>query len=216
MASIDPSTLTPERLAPMLRAWAAGLYAEEAAVDLLIAHRTWLTRRDFLTRLVDVETEAWTPGGIPVPQASIDWDTVAMFTDGGALPASSSETVILRLAASLAGTPMTTRCDLTAHPTPSTAGTSWTLWRTAGAGTGVASPTPSPASCPACRVTAGRGEPWRPGSARAWMPSAARRSTSGSPTNHRRCHRGRPGRCSGCCWPKPAARARRLRPSRSG
>ncbi|NLT53665.1 MAG: hypothetical protein GXX79_03655 [Actinomycetales bacterium] len=119
MASIDPSTLTPERLAPMLRAWAAGLYAEEAAVDLLIAHRTWLTRRDFLTRLVDVETEAWTPGGIPVPQASIDWDTVAMFTDGGALPASSSETVILRLAASLAGTPMTTSVrDLTAHLDP--------------------------------------------------------------------------------------------------
>ena len=32
MTSIDAITLTPDQLAPMLRDWAAGLYAGEAAV----------------------------------------------------------------------------------------------------------------------------------------------------------------------------------------
>jgi hypothetical protein len=99
--TIDPTTLAPTQLAPMLRAWAAGLYPSEAAVELLIAHGHWLRRRDFLSALVDAVDDGWGRHG-EVPMASIDWERVETFLDQAA--ASSSEVAILRFAASLAGT----------------------------------------------------------------------------------------------------------------
>jgi hypothetical protein len=106
MTTLDPTTLTVEELAPMLRAWAVGIYAGEAAVELLIAHDSWLRRRDFLSTLVDAVVDGWGPEGVIVPMASIDWDRVEAFL--ATAPASSSEAAILRLAASLAGATNTT------------------------------------------------------------------------------------------------------------
>src|SRR3954451_15204062 len=101
MTSIDPTTLTSEELAPMLRAWASGLFPSEAAVELLIAHDVWVHRRDFLFTLVDAVDDGWGPRGTVVPMASIDWDRVEAFLVSA--PASTSEISVLRLAASLAG-----------------------------------------------------------------------------------------------------------------
>jgi len=102
MTSIDPTTLTSEELAAMLRAWASGLFPSEASVQLLIAHDVWLHRRDFRLTLVDAVDDGWGPKGTVVPMASIDWDRVEAFLVSA--PASTSEVSVLRLAASLAGT----------------------------------------------------------------------------------------------------------------
>ena len=101
MTSIDPTTLAPDDLAPMLRAWASGMFASEAAVELLIAHDVWPRRRDFLFTLVDAIDDGWGPRGSVVPMAAIDWDRVEAFLMSA--PASSSEISVLRCAASLAG-----------------------------------------------------------------------------------------------------------------
>jgi hypothetical protein len=85
----------------MLRAWANGLFASEAAVELLIAHDVWPRRRDFRFTLVDAVDDGWGPLGAVVPMASIDWDSVEAFLVSA--PASRSEISVLRLAASLAG-----------------------------------------------------------------------------------------------------------------
>lgn len=91
-------------LATQLRAWARGHYPTEAAVDLLIAHRGWLVRRDFLDACVG------TPRVLDVPLASediavLDFDEAAVIAEGGprSLPASDSELQILAVAVSLAG-----------------------------------------------------------------------------------------------------------------
>ena len=105
---LDPTTLEPDELAPMLRAWAKGLYTTEAAVELLIAHDHWLRRRDFLGRCTWACTDGWL-GGETVPMAGIDWDTVAAATslsNQNGLAGSSSEVQVLQLAASLAGATM--------------------------------------------------------------------------------------------------------------
>ncbi|MGH3502544.1 MAG: hypothetical protein ACRDQA_16880 [Nocardioidaceae bacterium] len=75
-----------------LRATASGVFALEAAVDLLISHRRWLTRADFRD-LIEVEV----PGKWQ-RLAWVDWDRL----DPEAFPASSSETTVLKVAASLA------------------------------------------------------------------------------------------------------------------
>lgn len=75
-----------------LRATASGVYALEAAVGLLIAHKVWLARADFRD-LIEVEI----PGKWQ-RLAWIDWDRL----DPETLPASSSETAVLKVAASLA------------------------------------------------------------------------------------------------------------------
>jgi len=98
---VDPTTLTADELAPMLRAWASGMFASEAAIELLIAHDVWPRRRDFLFTLVDAIDDGWGPRGSVVPMAAIDWDRVEAFLVSA--PASRSEISVLRCAASLAG-----------------------------------------------------------------------------------------------------------------
>jgi hypothetical protein len=87
-----------QQLESALRANARGIYTTEAAVELLIAHRTWLRRADFTGRFLETDT------GIVdnTPMAFIDWPAAITALDAGRLPASSSETQILHLAASLA------------------------------------------------------------------------------------------------------------------
>ena len=142
--TIDPTTLTADELAPMLRAWAGGLHTIEAAVKLLIQHDIWLRRQDFLFTLVDAVVDGWGPEGVVVPMASIDWDRVETFLD--AVPASRSEISILRLAASLAGAHVDGSLrDLTLSLDDANAASSSTPSPTATAGTSAARPSSSPA-----------------------------------------------------------------------
>ena len=91
---MNPATFA--ELAEALRAGTAGLYAQEAATDLLTAHGAWLHRPDFTAVAVERVT---TYAGIPA--AFINWDA-ALAAD---LPCAGSEYRILRLAAGLARTP---------------------------------------------------------------------------------------------------------------
>jgi hypothetical protein len=91
--------LTPLHLHAALRAHAGGLYAQEAAVELLIAHFSWLRRGDFLDEFV--LTAPSPAGGTPV--ADIRWLDAVGALDDGRLPCSGGEGRVLRIAASLAG-----------------------------------------------------------------------------------------------------------------
>jgi hypothetical protein len=85
-----------------LRAHAAGVWAVEAAVALLIWHRFWLTRADFVDRFVTVlHADPELPGDSAM--AVIDWPTAVAAVDAGRLPCSAGEAAVLRIAASLAG-----------------------------------------------------------------------------------------------------------------
>jgi len=90
------STLSYDGLVAALRAGAEGSYSAEAAVELLIAHGSWLRRSDFLRGAIEV-----TPAVAHTGQrhAFVDWHA-GLAAD---LPASSSERQILAVAAELAG-----------------------------------------------------------------------------------------------------------------
>jgi hypothetical protein len=81
-------------LVDALRTQAAGGYAVEASVELLIEHGNWLRRNDFV-RCIDVQATF----DHCALMASVDWDAVY----AGNLVASSSEEQILALASELAG-----------------------------------------------------------------------------------------------------------------
>ena len=85
-------------LAAAIRAWAKGWLPTEAAAELLISHRTWLLREDFLQVAVEV---GWEPfRGREV--AAIDFAAAADAVQG-MLPCSDGERQVLLVAASLAG-----------------------------------------------------------------------------------------------------------------
>ena len=88
------------RLAAMLRAGARGVYADEAAAELLARHGHWTGHGEFARRFAQVRACPG-PGGAPV--AWIDWQAAAGGLDGGGLACSASEADVLRLAASLGG-----------------------------------------------------------------------------------------------------------------
>lgn len=85
-------------LASALHAAAAGMHPDEAAAELIISHDCFLHREDF-TRYVHA--------GISISDGTtrmawIDWDSAITALSHGRIPASSGETSILRIAASLA------------------------------------------------------------------------------------------------------------------
>jgi hypothetical protein len=82
--------------ATALRVHAQGLYYLEAAAELLISHHTWLHRRDF-SGLINTF-----PASDGTGLAHIDWHVAISALRNGQLPCSSSESAILRIAASLA------------------------------------------------------------------------------------------------------------------
>ena len=89
-----------------LRACAHGIYADEAACELLISHASWLHRHDFTARFLHTGISI-TDG---TPMASIDWAAAVTALDAGELPCSSGEGQMLRLTASLgAGIPVNLR-----------------------------------------------------------------------------------------------------------
>ena len=74
------------------------MFCAEAAVELLIGHRSWLLRADFVCAFA--ETLESMTGGAPL--AFVDWPAAIAALESGCLPCSSSEGLVLRLAASIA------------------------------------------------------------------------------------------------------------------
>jgi hypothetical protein len=90
--------------------WAKGLSCLEAAVELLIGHRRWLCRGDFLDVAVEPGREALSG----LAMAAVDFEAAAGALAAGALTCSSGEGQVLRLAASVAaGVPVDLREALT-------------------------------------------------------------------------------------------------------
>ncbi len=85
-------------LAEAIRAWAKGWLPTEAAAELLISHRAWLEREDFLQVAVEVVWEPFRERMI----AAIDF-TAAADAVQGVLPCSDGERQVLLVAASIAG-----------------------------------------------------------------------------------------------------------------
>ena len=83
-------------LARLLRAGAAGAYADEAAVQLLITHQLWLLRSDFTHHAIEYDNN-----DAPT-RAVVNWPTAVTLLDTGCLPCSRSEANILAIGASLA------------------------------------------------------------------------------------------------------------------
>ncbi len=87
-----------EDLAAALRAHATGLYCAQAAVELVIGHRRWLHREDFVAEFIELGQ-----GSVcGTSMAFVDWQAVVAALDAGRLPCSGSEGQVLRIAASLA------------------------------------------------------------------------------------------------------------------
>ena len=89
--------MTPATLTGALRANARGLFAHQAAVALLIDHRYWLDRADFLDEFIDTFDDF----ACPSPMAAVRWPEAVAALDRGQLSGSTSENKILRLAAAL-------------------------------------------------------------------------------------------------------------------
>jgi ADP-ribose pyrophosphatase YjhB (NUDIX family) len=107
-ATINTPAATDPPLAGQLRAWARGIYPDEAGVELLVGHAVFLHRADVTSRFIT--TPASSDG---TPLAVIDWPAVIAALDGS-LPCSGGENRMLRLAASLAaGIPVSLRDVLT-------------------------------------------------------------------------------------------------------
>ncbi len=92
---ITPAAAQPPLAGP-LRDWARGIYPDEAGVELLIDHATFLQRADFTGRFVTTTSSDGTD------LAAIDWPAAITALEAG-LACSGGEQRMLRLAASLAG-----------------------------------------------------------------------------------------------------------------
>jgi hypothetical protein len=90
-----PSELTKLHLLAGLRAWAKSVYPSEASVELLIRHDDWLRRPEFIDRAL------WVSDDGPVQLVGID--VPALIAAGNDSGASSSESRMLAIAASLLG-----------------------------------------------------------------------------------------------------------------
>src|ERR1700751_3631773 len=99
----QPGETTPrlttcfEDVAEAIRAWAKGWLPTEAAAELLIAHRTWLLREDFLQVGGEVGGEPFRDQMV----AAIDFAAAADAVQG-MLPCSDGERQVLLVAASIA------------------------------------------------------------------------------------------------------------------
>jgi hypothetical protein len=85
----------------MLRAGARGLYAGEAAAELVLRHGYWIGREDFTGRFIHERAGPELAGDRPA--AVIDWRGAVEGLERGELPCSGSELSVLKIAASLGG-----------------------------------------------------------------------------------------------------------------
>jgi hypothetical protein len=91
--------------------WAKGLLCLEAAVELLIGHRSWLWREDFGQVAVEVGRHVLTGQAL----ASVDLVAAVQSLEAGVLPCSSGERQVLLVAAGIAeGVPVDLREALSA------------------------------------------------------------------------------------------------------
>jgi hypothetical protein len=98
-----------DRLHQQLRTHVAGLTSPTAAIDLLIAHRTWLRRNDFLDRFTFTTTNFDTE----TTSTGLNWAPAINALDHD-LACSGGEARLLRIAASLAqGIPVDLRDAMT-------------------------------------------------------------------------------------------------------
>ena len=96
-ARITPEGSTKvENLEVALRRYAEGGLCTEAAVELLIEHRSWLERVEFVSTFVEVLDATGKA------MAFVDWARAIEALESGEIPCSSSEGQLLRLAASIA------------------------------------------------------------------------------------------------------------------
>jgi len=109
LAGIPGRVITPAAEPPLaiqLRAWARGIYPDEAGAEMLISHAVFLHRADFTSRFISIPGDG---AGLAV----IDWQAAITALDDS-LPCSGGENRMLRLAASLAaGIPVNLRDALT-------------------------------------------------------------------------------------------------------
>ena len=84
-------------LAEAIRAWAKGWLPTEAAAELLIGHRAWLEREDFLQVAVEVRCEPFLGRQVAMVDFAVAADAVQ-----GMLPCSDGERQVLLVAASIA------------------------------------------------------------------------------------------------------------------
>jgi hypothetical protein len=68
-------------------------------VELLIGHRSWLSREDFLAIAVESGQEVFSGREM----AAVDFEAAAGALEAGVLPCSGGEERVLRIAASIAG-----------------------------------------------------------------------------------------------------------------
>ena len=81
------------------------MYCAIAAVELLIGHRFWLCREDFVGLFIEVDARA--DGTLT---AFLDWEAAAAALGAGRLACSDSQGQVLRVAASIAeGVPVDLR-----------------------------------------------------------------------------------------------------------
>ena len=78
--------------------WARGLLGAEAAVELLIGHRVWPGRCDFVAVAVEFGRDSITGCAM----AAVDWAAAVAALEAGGLPCSGSEAQVLRIAVSIA------------------------------------------------------------------------------------------------------------------
>ena len=96
-----PSAAAPEELAATLRAGARGLFAEEAAVELVLRHGYWIGREDFTGRFVHGQAGPELAGDRRA--AVTGWRGAVEGLERGELPCSGSELSVLKIAAGLGG-----------------------------------------------------------------------------------------------------------------
>ena len=95
-----------EDLAAAIRARAKGWLPTEAAAELLIGHRAWLLREDFLQVAVELRWEPFRGREV----AAVDFAAAAAAAVQGVLPCSDGERQVLLVAASIAeGVPVDLR-----------------------------------------------------------------------------------------------------------
>jgi hypothetical protein len=87
-----------DELAGAVRAWAKGWLPAEAAAELLIGHRAWLLREDFLQVAAELRWEPFRGREVAVIDFAAAADAVQ-----GVLPCSDGERQVLLVAASIAG-----------------------------------------------------------------------------------------------------------------
>jgi hypothetical protein len=74
------------------------LYCAEAAIRLLIDHRSWLLRGDFTGEFIQTD-ESFVDG---TTMAFVDWPVAVAALEAGRLPCSDGEGRVLRIVASIA------------------------------------------------------------------------------------------------------------------